>query len=161
MANHRLLPSDDVLLRWVGEGLTHQQIADRVEEETGHRVARATVSAALSRAGKTKTRHPRFEREVPWRVRQEHVMAYPIRNLRLLGRRRMGLGLGPGEDQRLDNWLQLLHEEELVVAYAPHLDEGAIYVRRGDVDPEWIDGELPVVVRRLTAEDVPPPDLPY
>jgi len=131
----RLLPDNQTLRRWVeADGLTHAQIADRIEKETGQRVARSTVSAALSRAGLS-AKQERYTDEIPWRVEAGHLREYPARMLRLLGRRNRGLSLKDEEDLRLTNWLEMLREENAVVAYDPKAREGFVYTERVDTDP--------------------------
>lgn len=131
----RLLPDNQTLRRWVEEdGLTHQEIADRIEKETGQRVARSTVSAALSRAGLS-AKQERYTDEIPWRVEARHLREYPARMLRLLGRRNRGLSLKEEEDLRLTNWLDMLSEQNAVVAYDPTAVEGFVYTERIDTDP--------------------------
>lgn len=142
----RKLPSNSTLQRWVDEGLSHDQIRQRIREETGQVVARSTVSAALSRAGFTKAQM-RYTEEIPWRVNNRHMREYPVRMLRLLGRRRAGLSLKSEECKRLDRWLQQLKDENAVVAYAPQSEVGFVYTERLPLDP----ADLPIrrnLVRR-------------
>lgn len=135
----RILPDTQTLERWVEEGLSHQKIADRVEETTGQKVARSTISAALSRAGLTETQ-VRYTSEIPWRVESRHLREYPVRMLRLLGRKNAGLPLNREEEIRLDNWLELLDSENAVVAYAPDSAVGFHYTERITSDPK----DLPI-----------------
>lgn len=133
MAAPRMLPPTSELARMVDAGLTHQQIADRINEETGQSVSRSTVSVALSRAGLAKDAM-RYKDELPWKVKAEHLTQYPARMLRLLGRRNKGIELTDEEAERIEAWLEGLEEKGLVVAYAPDVD-GFIYVyadERGD-----------------------------
>lgn len=150
MSNTRLLPPLAVLERLVEQGMTHQEIADWVFETTGNRVARSTVAVALSRAGKT-TSAARYARELPWRVSQEHQMEYPARMLRLLGRRRAGKHLSGPDNVRLDGWLRKVEGSGAVVAYAPHLTPGFVYVLQDAVDPRLVDWpiyQLPLTERQ-------------
>ena len=87
MPAKRLLPDNRTLKRWVDSGMTHQEIAHEVERTTGVHVSRSTVSAALSRAGLVEHQRYRYDKEIPWRVKSEHLTQYPVRMLRLLGRR--------------------------------------------------------------------------
>lgn len=144
----RLLPPTSELVKWVDAGLTHAQIADRIEQEFKQRVSRSTVSAALSRAGLTRD-GMRYRDELPWRVKGEHLTQYPARMLRLLGRRRAGVELTDVEESRLDAWLDALDERGLVVAYAPEVS-GFIYV---DADEKG-DGSNGIPIRhRLVQPD--------
>lgn len=144
MPAHRLLPDEAILRQWVNEGLSHQQIADRTYRETGNRVSRSSVSAAVSRMGLS-TPTNRYREELPWRVKTRHIRAYPARMLRLLGRRRSGQRLNEEEDKRLTAWLNLLDEENAVVAYDPDSEQGFFYVdrKRGD------SAEIPIRVKRV------------
>jgi hypothetical protein len=113
--------------------MTHQEIADEVERTTGVHVSRSTVSAALSRAGLVENQRIRYDKEIPWRVKVEHLTQYPVRMLRLLGRRNAGIELTDDEETRLDSWLQAMKQRKIVVAYSG--DIGFIYVEadeRGD-----------------------------
>lgn len=146
MPAHRILPDNATLRHWVeDEGLTHQQVADRVYAQTGQRVARATVSAALHRAGMSKP-NARYSDEIPWRVKIEHVKEYPARMLRLLGRRRAGLPLNDTENIRLDAWLDKLERDHAVIGYAPDSVYGFYYIEKDDKT----DGKDGIPIRRKT-----------
>jgi len=148
MPAHRLLPDNGTLRHWVqDEGLTHQQIADRIYTTTGDRVSRTTVSAALSRAGISKPTM-RYRDELPWRVKVEHIKEYPARMLRLLGRRRANLPLNEQEDERLDAWLTKLEEDHAVVAYDPDSPYGFYYIEKDD-ETDGLDG---IPIRRHTVK---------
>lgn len=140
----RILPDVRTMQRWIeDEGLSHQEVADRISEDTGHKIARSTVSAAMSRAGLSGDQ-VRYEEEIPWRVQAQHLREYPVRMLRLLGRKRHGMPLKPEEALRLENWLELLKEENAVVAYDPTARTGFAYVERKDTDP------VDIPIRRQT-----------
>jgi hypothetical protein len=152
VAAPRRLPPTSTLVQLVEEGLTHQEIAERVLSTTGQRVSRSTVSVALSRAGLAKDAM-RYKDELPWKVRAEHLTQYPARMLRLLGRRRAQMELNVDEDSRLDAWMESLEEHNLIVAYAPE-NIGFIYV-----DPDEIgDGSGGVPIRRRTIQPEEFPD---
>lgn len=146
MAAPRILPPVQDLRRLVDEGLTHAEIAARIRETTGLIVSRSAVSSALSRAGLT-TETPRYRKEIPWRVRAEHLTQYQARMLRLLGRRRADIALNEDEATRLDAWLESLDERGFVVAYAPD-GPGFIYVEADEVD----DGRGDIPIRRRLIE---------
>lgn len=150
MPAHRLLPDNATLARWVapppeGLGLTHQQVADRVYTETGERVSRSTVSAALHRAGISKPT-ARYSEEIPWKVKIEHIREYPARMLRTLGRRRAGLSLTDVENARLDAWLAKMERDHTVVGYAPDSTYGFYYIEKDDA----FDGVNGIPIRRQT-----------
>lgn len=112
------------------EGLTHQEIADRLCQETGERISRVAVSVALHRSGHSEEQ-PRYDDLIPWRVRMPHMRQYPALMLRAFGRRRAGHELPADLDRKLNLWLARLQEEGTVVDYSP--DEGFVYVsRNGD-----------------------------
>lgn len=122
MAPPRYLPSDSILKNWVDSGMTHQQIADRIADETGVIVSRSSVSAALSKAGLTK--RIRYKDLVPWRVRAIHNRAHPLNMLRLEGRRRGGEVLNETDSRNLESFKRRLKEAGAVVAYLPDTEEG-------------------------------------
>lgn len=142
MAAPRLLPPVSELQKMVDKGMTHAEIADHLTKTTGHKIARSSVSAALSRAGRTRRDGTRYADEIPWRVRGEHLTQYPVRMLRLLGRRNSSLELGDEESSRLDNWLANLQKKGLVVAYSEEV--GFMYVDADEVH----DGEDGIPIRR-------------
>lgn len=138
----KLLPDTQRLQSLRDEGMTYKQIATWVREKTGVEVSPASVGAALSRAGKTKSR-PRYEQHLPWVVHKEHVKHYAARMLRLLGRRDNGLPLSELDVQRLESWLASLKEAHAVVAYVPDSVEGFHYV-----DGDWPSSGIPIVQPR-------------
>lgn len=142
MARPRIVPDKNTLQHWLDEGLTHQQMADRIYEQTGERVNRTAVSAALQRSGLAK-KNNRYRQTVPWRVKVGHSKAYPVRMLRLLGRRQMGQELTDAEAIWLDNWLEDIAEQDLIVAYDPDDDLGFHYI-----ESRFKDHKLDIPIRR-------------
>jgi len=140
----KLTPSKQDLERYVREGMTHEQIAAEHEKQTGARVARSSISAAIHRYGLSEHKH-RYTAEVPWRLRGKDAKAYPIRMLRLLGKRRLGEPLEDGEAKRLDSWLRTLREENAVVAWDPDANPSVFYVEREKDDPV----DIPIRVQRV------------
>lgn len=153
MAAPRKLPPDYMLAQMVRHGMTHQQIADEVEKIIGEPVSRSSVSAALSRAGISRA-YLNYKDVVPWTVRPQHQATYPIKMLRLLGRRRQDFPLTDEQTGRLDSWLQTVEEGNLVVAYAPHTISGTIYVGP-DEDADKPDG-IPIRPRTIEEWEVDP-----
>ena len=144
MPAHKILPEKSTLERWLREGLTHKEMAERIYTETGHRVSRSTVSVAIHRAGLSETR-TRHREEIPWRLRGKDLAAYPIRMLRLLARRRAGEDLSAEETKRLNNWLNMMAEENAVVAYDPDVTPSIFYIDRQPEDP----ADLPIHTQRV------------
>jgi len=134
MPAKRLLPSDSILERWQEEGLTHQQMVDRVKEQDNVEVSKSAIAAALSRAGLTS--RIRYETHVPWSpVRPDHARAYPLSMLRYLARRDAGEKLTSEQNERLDSWLQRLEDNNAVVDYVYDDPDGFVYRtrRKGDL----------------------------
>lgn len=123
----KVLPEKSQLERMLRSGMTHKEIAEAVTRETGHPVRRSTVSAAIHRAGLSSPAK-KYDEEIPWTVREEHLTHYAARMLRTLGRRRAGTQNSEEMDQRLDRWLKQLREAHAVVAYVPETAEGFFYV---------------------------------
>ena len=125
----RILPGKDELARMLEDGMTHQQIADKVTADTGYTIKRATVSAAISRAGLNQRQTRHFE-VIPWKVKVAHIRDYPVRMLRILARRRSGEDITVEDAARLDSWLARMAEDDAVVLYDP--DRGFAYGDRCD-----------------------------
>lgn len=142
MAPPTLVPNKTTLQRWSKEGLTHQQMADRVYEESGERITRTAISAAMQRYGLSKPGH-RYTDTIPWRCKVGHAKAYQLRMLRLLGRRREGGKINKKESGQLDSWLATLEEENAIVAYDPEDDRGFFYI-----DAEYKDHDEDIPIRR-------------
>ena len=143
---NRKVPDKNTLQRWVDAGMTHQEMAEEIERQTGEPITRSAVSQALQRENiSPQVEAPRYSEEIPWRVLTAHLYAYPVRMLRLLGRRRRNGQLSPREMSKLDSWLAKLEADNLVVAYDPDTVEGFFYVDREPGDPE----DTPVRVQRV------------
>lgn len=147
MPAERILPDVHELKRLLDSGMTQQDIADKVFRETGVRVTRAAVSAALARAGLSSYRK-RHSELIPWRVRVEHNKEYPVRMLRLEARRRKGEPVSPEEERKLDAWLRLLRDNQAVVFYHPKVG-----FRYTDPRPD-IDTDLIYVPDEMVSESV-------
>ena len=129
MAAPRYLPSDQQLAKWREDGLTHQQIAERVYKETGYRVSRSTVSAALSRAGLTN--RVRYSEWLPWdRIATEHNGHYAAQMLRAGARMEAGEEVSESLQSRYENWRARLEAEDACIHYDPDTIDGFFYVRR-------------------------------
>lgn len=148
MAAHRYLPSDATLLTWRDvEGLTGQQIADRVNETNRAQmppgeyrpVSRSAVAVALHRAGETgrsgvRTRD-RYDDYLPWTpIRPEDDNHYCRQMLRLAARQDRGLPLRPEQQRRLRYFVEMLRTQNAVIDYDP--DRGGFYkvFRRDGID---------------------------
>ena len=143
MAPPTLVPDKTTMERWLREGLTHVQMAERHEAETGIKVTRATISGALVRYGLAETK-PRYVDQLPWRVHDNHQTHYAARMLRLYGRNEQDpASLNIPEAKRLISWLAMLEREEAIVGYDPDSRDGFHYI-----DKALKDNELPAPIRR-------------
>lgn len=139
----RVLPEASELIRMTERGMTQQEIADWVHVQTGVRVTRASISAALARAG-YRAQRPRYDDLIPWKVRVEHGNHYAVRMLRAEARRRHGDVLPEMELKRLETWLAHMEVNKWVVMYDPDLvikgeRPGFHYVkRRPGIDKDLI-----------------------
>lgn len=128
-----VVPPPAELKKLRDQGMTQQQIADRVFEETGHRITRNAVTMALKRAGISGGVR-RYDFEIPWKVSARHERHYALAMLRALARRRLGLPLSAEVDKRLDSWLETLDREQWVVGYVADSEKGFYYVPRLKTD---------------------------
>lgn len=94
--------------------------------------------------GGFRRRHGLTERKVrdpeliPWKVEEEHRWLYPLCMLRVLARRRRGVELSDNDEARLDSWLRMLKEKDVVVHYDPDSPDGFYYVPREPTDADVI-----------------------
>jgi hypothetical protein len=110
--------------------MTHQQIADWVEKETGEHVTRAAVATALYRAGLTK--RVRYDEHIPWTVPVEHQHDYNLWMLRVWARTEMGLPVSDDDRRRFEPWRDRLTEAGAVIAFDPAI--GFFAVERTEAD---------------------------
>lgn len=164
----RRLPSDEILRRWVeDEGLTHQQVADRILEREGVEVGRSAVSAALTRAGYT---HPkRFSDTIPWKVEKQHQDTIHHWMLRVHHKITHDIPVRDVERERHASWLARLQEHDAVIAYEPNSEHGFYPVRRQSGDTDVIhppadgprpDSRDPAVARRAATHSTRTPRPP-
>lgn len=144
MAPPTLVPDKNTLQRWLKEGLTHQEMADRVYEETGNKITRNAISNAMSKYGLAKDL-PRYSDTIPWRCKVGHAKAYQLRMLRLLGRRNQGGKLNKTEKAALESWLERMASENVIVAYDPEDDRGFFYI-----DAKFKDHKEDIPIRKKT-----------
>lgn len=131
------------LEQWLNDGLTRQQIVDKVAELSGRpKMSLPSVSMAASRWG-IPMRRARYEKTLPWRVVGGHGMAKEAVRLRTLGKLLAG-GNPPDKDRRqLDQWIELLRNEgSPVIVYYPDSPDGFYPVYRDKIDKldvEYVD----------------------
>lgn len=140
------VPDQTTMRLWLEQGLTHQQIADRWERETNIHVARSTVTRACIRYGLTTDTMNRYQEYVPWRVRAPHAMAYPLRMLRLMGRKAQKGELSETEEKALASWLEKITTGNMIVAYDPDDPGQGVYY----IDAQYKDHDGPAPIRRKT-----------
>lgn len=126
MARPRTSPPPQLIERWQDEGLTHQQMADRWERQTGVKVAKTTISATVSRYGLQ--RMPDHSDVLPWNLKLIDTDGYPARMLRAYGRKMKNLPMSDAEEHRLRCWMARLDRRNEVVTYDPEI--GFSYVPR-------------------------------
>lgn len=153
MAPPKFTPDKNEFERWLAEGLTHQQMADRVYERTGHRVTRAAISVALGNYGLAR-RNLSHKRWVPWRVKTDHQKSYAVKMLRLLGKRSYGIQMKLKEEKDLNSWLRRVKEAGLIVAYDRDSDQGLHYIDERFRDHQ--DDSLPIRIRPIYGVDERP-----
>lgn len=148
------VPDKETLTKWLEEGLTRQQIADRQFELTGDRPTLPAISMAMSRYGIAPRRN-RWDDLLPWRIKTEHVDLKEAKLLRYAGRRKAGLVNPVKYERQLDHWLAELEEAGWpVVAYYPDDEEPFRYHPRVPEDGvgEWDLVRRPEVQEALDRE---------
>ena len=134
MPARRKLPSDSTMKKWLEDGLDHEQIRLRSEEETGEEITLSSVSSALSRAGLTY--RVRYSTYIPWkRISTDHNHSYQLSMLRLASRLERDLPVRKVDEKRLENWIEQLKADGVVVHYEYDSPEGFYYVKaRTNID---------------------------
>jgi len=127
MPAHRVVPDKTELRRMIEHGLTDQEIADLVFEQSGQKVTRSAVTMAAARYG-LNARRPRYDELLPWRVKTKHLRSWDARMLRAEARRRRGGALSEVDEKKLDSWLAHLNEENATVLY--DADLGFVWAER-------------------------------
>lgn len=131
MPNTAKLPPMSEIKKKLDKGWTHQEIADWAG------VSRSTVSVALHRLGDTAP--IRYEREIPWKVKDEHIRKYHVCMLRLQARLDRGQELTEGDLRRVTAWRNALERDDAVIHYEPDTEAGWWKVkRRKGIDRWWI-----------------------
>jgi hypothetical protein len=128
MGRPRLIPSDSTLEKWVEEGLTQQQMVERIYEQDGIEVARSSVAVALTRAGLTDRK--RYDDVIPWRVKLEHSQNHLLNLLRTEARIRRGLPVAPTAEKNLESFKRRAKRDDCVIAYVPESPDGWYLVPR-------------------------------
>lgn len=127
MAGKRKMPSDSILEGWVGDGLDHVQIQQRIRDDFNEEVALSTVSGHLSRIGLTN--RVKYDDFVPWpRIGVDHNHAYQLSMLRIAARLDRGLPVRDVDRGRFERWAADLKQRGLVVTYSYESPDGFYYV---------------------------------
>ena len=135
MSRERVLPPVGVLLQWRTDGLTQQQMADRINRENHEHnrdlplVTRSAVSVALHRADAADGRD-RYTAEIPWApIAKEHQKSHLLTILRTWARVNRGDPTLPDSArQRYENFRARLERDQQVIDYNPA--EGFTLVNR-------------------------------
>lgn len=137
-------PDEAELRRWLAEGLTHEQMAERATEQYSWPWTANGIAVRISRAGLSEQRG-RHEYTVPWRVRDEHSRAYQVNMLRLLARRIGGEALTDKQGKQLDAFLRGLERDDAVIGYSD--TKGWVRISRGSVPRQYLhpDERVPII----------------
>lgn len=129
MARPRVLPSNDTLAHWVEDGLSIEEMRQRIKTETGQTVAASSISAAIGRAGLRQ--RVRYDDMIPWeRIAVEHNTHFALNQLRTAARIKRGLPVDDRTRARHERWLEELEEANAIVAYDYNSIDGFYYAKR-------------------------------
>lgn len=135
----QVVPSKRELERYLGAGMTQQQIAEDWSEKTNQSVSRSAIGMAIARYGLSSHKpRPRYEDLLPWKVKAEHRIHADARLLRLEGRRREGKPISAQDLTWLNNWLQELDDANAVIVYDPDTEQGFWWMERTAEDDDII-----------------------
>lgn len=125
----------ETLKRYVAEGLTTTQMAERFLEETGEKLTPSAFAVHMFRKGiKSARPRPRYTETLPWVVRAEHSNSHVANMLRTLGARDRGDEVPVDRLYRLERWLDRLDNEGTVIHYDPETKKGFWEVPREKAD---------------------------
>ncbi len=136
MGRPQLLPNMKRLLQMRDEGLTQQQIADRVNEENRkilgssfHPITRSAVGVAMHREGENGGTRPRYYDELPWSpVKAEHQHDHRQAMLRIWARKNAGdEKIPPRLLKEFESFERRCREHNAVIHYDP--DQGWLAVK--------------------------------
>lgn len=123
------IPSDNELEQLFRRGMTPAQISGWYAREKNLDIAPGTISVwKVRQSASLPVYRETYVDLIPWTVNPEHRALYPVKMLRMTGRRRAGLPLRPEDARRLDAWLEKLQDRNLVVHYDPGTAQGFFYV---------------------------------
>lgn len=124
------------LEQWLADGLTRQQVIDKVAELSGRRpMSKAAVSMAMARWG-IPARRARYEQTLPWRVVGDHGRAKEAELLRFLGKLLAGGTLSRHQSESwLRSWIEELRAAgSPVIVYYPDSPDGFYPIRRDKIE---------------------------
>jgi hypothetical protein len=131
------IPDETEVKRLFEEGLTYQAIVDTLREKYNEELTISAISQLRYRRG-WERRINRDDKLIPWAVKKEHRWEYPVAMLRAEVRRRSGAELSQYDKDRLQSFLDMLTEGNLVVHYDPDTEEGFFLVPREEKDEDIV-----------------------
>ena len=144
----RLGPSNRDLERYLEQGLTQQEIADK------YHVAKGTIASLVHRAGLSSDRLKYRTTRLWSPIHDRHQAKHELNMLRSREKQLKGEELTKRVEGRLDSFLDRLDASNSVIAYAPATDDGFYVLDRNDVPNHLIDSKLPIVTERLTLDAI-------
>ncbi|MFG3223246.1 hypothetical protein ACGF07_00475 [Kitasatospora sp. NPDC048194] len=132
-----LVQNEQEAIRWIEEGKDYQWIVEKYLEKYKIQTTTSMWATFRHRRG-LKRRLTRNTDLIPWEVKPEHRWAYPVVMLRFEARRRDGKTLKPADQTRLDAWKADREQENTVVYYDPHTEDGFFYVPREPSDTDLV-----------------------
>lgn len=138
MSATRRLPSDNVLIKHVEDGMTNREIGE-LYGTSGEAVRQALQRVGYARPVNRAT-HGYY---IPWTVRADHVGDVLARRLRSYSKRQQGRPLSITEERLLDEWIKFMDGANeygipLAVHYSRHDDEGFWLEPRQPGDRDYI-----------------------
>jgi hypothetical protein len=133
----RKIQDEQEVIRWFEEGRTYAWMIEEYKRKYNIETVPSMWGNFRRRRGLDR-RIVRDDELIPWFVKEEHRWAYPLAMLRAEARRRAGKELTETDASRLNNWLEMLKEENAVVHYDPDTEEGFFYVPRQEGDDDLI-----------------------
>lgn len=136
------IQNESEVLRWFEEGRTYDWMVAEYKRKYQLDTT-PNMWAAFRRRRGLPRRNMRDLELIPWRMRDEHMQAYPVIMLRAVARERAGKNLSDRERRRVKTWLADRERDDTVVHYDADTEQGFFYVPRGEDDRDLIHEPLP------------------
>lgn len=125
--------------RWIREGRTYRWMKDEYRKKYNIEISRTAFSNIRAQQGLPPRQSPSLERIIPWEVKPEHRSRGFDLHLHTAARLEDGMKVTKVNLSAFESWWAAMQENDWVVAYDPHTEDGFYPApRRPGVDLGYI-----------------------